>query len=195
VTRLKFDADGRLLDDGRVLAFVAPGGRADAVGRLVADDVEHAIVAPGELTDWRCDLLDGGGRRTGGFRPFRLRRGGRLRSGETSVSLQGHSWSHDRWSFATPDGRRVEATVERRGGDASPPGSTDVEIALVAEDRADAAPLVKHARVLALGCWLIGQWHALAPGDHMLTSTGAGGELAGASRSSARGGIFAREAN
>jgi hypothetical protein len=192
--RLRFGADGRLCADGRVLAFVAAGERADVLGRLVANDVEHTIVAPSKSAAWRFDLLDDDGRRTGGFRPFRLRRGGRLRSGELSIVLQGHSWSNDRWSFATPDGSRVEATVEGPGGSRAA-GTGDVEITLEADAAAGLVPLSAQALVLAFGCWLIAQWHTIAPGDHMLTSTGAGGELAGSLGSPVRGGIARPDAN
>jgi hypothetical protein len=189
-----FDADYKLREEQRVLAFVAADNRAEAVGRLVADDLEQTIVAPSDRGDWRCDLLDDEGRRAGGFRPFRLRRGGRLRSGELSVSLLGHSWSHDRWSFATAGGQRIEATVEcAEGVDVS--GSAGVAIVLDQIEPADAPTLSVQALVLAFGCWLIAQWHAVAPGDHMLTSTGTGGELAGASGSSVRGGIALPKAN
>jgi hypothetical protein len=194
VTRLLFDADCKLREEQRVLAFVATDSRAEAVGRLVADDLEQTIVAPGERGDWRCDLLDDEGRRAGGFRPFRLRRGGRLRSGEQSVSLLGHSWSHDRWSFATPGGQRVEATVEcAEPGLASAPAG--VAIVLDPIEPADWPTLSPQALVLAFGCWLITQWHTLAPGDHMLTSTGTSGGLAGALESAQRGGIAQSEAN
>lgn len=177
-----------------MLAFVAADSRAEAVGRLVADDLEQTIVAPAERGDWRCDLLDEDGRRAGGFRPFRLRRGGRLRSGELSVSLLGHSWSHDRWAFASAGGQRVEATVEcAERIDVS--GSAGVAIVLDPIEPADSAMVSAQALVLAFGCWLIAQWHAVAPGDHMLTSTGTGGELAGVPGSSARGGIALLEAN
>jgi hypothetical protein len=194
VKRLLFGHDGRLRDEQRVLASVAADARADAVCRIVADDLEAAIVTSAEPADWRFDLLDERGRRTGGFRPFRLRRGGRLRSGELSVALQGYSWSHDRWSFATPDGRCVEATVEHPGK-GLPTGSANVEIVLEPCGPVGAAPLLAHALVLAFGCWLIAQWHVLAPGDHMLTSTGAGGELPSALGPSRGGGISPLKAN
>jgi len=194
MTRLLFGPDGRLRDEQRVLAFVARDERAKALGKLVSDDVERAIVTHAEPADWRFDLLDDGGRRTGGFRPFRLRRGGRLRSGELSVTLHGYSWSHDRWSFATSDGHRVEATAEslgKRGG----PGPDEVEIVLEDAEPSGALHLSAHALVLAFGCWLIAQWHTIAPGDHMLTSTGAGGELSTALGPSSSGGIAAQESN
>jgi hypothetical protein len=187
VTRLLFDADCRLCEEQRVLAFVAADSGPDAVGRLVADDIEQTIVAPLERGDWRCDLLDDDGRQAGGFRPFRLRRGGRLRSGNLSVSLLGHSWSHDRWSLVTGGGQRIEATVEcAERGRVS--GRAGVAIVLDPIEPVDSRKLSAQALVLAFGCWLIAQWHTVAPGDHMLTSTGAGGELAGALGSSARGG-------
>jgi hypothetical protein len=193
VTRLLFDADGRLCEEQRVLAFVTADGSTHGAGRLVADEVEQTILAPAEQGDWHCDLLDDEGRRAGGFRPFRLRRGGRLCSGELSASLLGHSWSHDRWSFATADGQRVEATVEcaQRGG-VAPSGG--VSIVLDPIEPADSQALSAQALVLAFGCWLIAQWHTLAPGDHMLTSTGVGGELASAPVSSLRGGIAQHDA-
>jgi hypothetical protein len=197
VTRLLFDADCKLREEQRVLAFVAADSRAEAVGRLVTSDLEQTIVAPGERCDWRCDLLDDEGRRAGGFRPFRLRRGGRLRSGEQSVSLLGHSWSHDRWSFATVGGQRVEATVEcaEPGLASGPAGVAIVLDPIDPIDPADSLTLSAQALVLAFGCWLIAQWHTLAPGDHMLTSTGTGGELADALGSPSRGGIALPEAN
>jgi hypothetical protein len=194
VTRLLFGSDGRLRDGKRTLAFVAADERAGALGRLVADDVEAAIVTPAGTAGWRFDLLDDGGARTGEFRPFRLRRGGRLRAGELTVALQGDSWSHDRWSFATRDGDRVEATVECVG-ERSVIGSADFEIMLEGR-RPDAAQSQSaHALVLAFGCWLIAQWHALAPGDHMLTSEGPADELASTLLAAGSGGISAREAN
>jgi hypothetical protein len=194
VTRLLFGPDGRLRDEQRVLAFVARDERAEALGKLVSDDVERAIVTHPGRADWRFDLLDDDGRQTGGFRPFRLRRGGRLRSGELTVALHGYSWSHDRWSFATSDGHRVEARAEslpKRGR----VGPSDVEIVLEDVEPSGASRLSAHALVLAFGCWLIAQWHTIAPGDHMLTSTGAGGELSTAVGTSAGGGNAAPKSN
>lgn len=194
MTRLLFGPDGTLRDEQRVLASVVRDERAEALGKLISDKVERAIVTHAEPADWRFDLLDDDGRRTGGFRPFRLRRGGRLRSGELNVALHGYSWSHDRWSFATSDGRRVEATAEslpKRCG----PGPADVEIVLEDVESPGAPGVSAHALVLAFGCWLIAQWHAGAPGDHMLTSTGAGGELSTALGRSGSGGIAAQKSN
>lgn len=191
---LLFGPDGRLREQDRVVAAIAPDAGGEAVGRLVAEDIECAIVKRAGRADWRCDLLDDAGRRTGGFEPFRLRRGGRLRAGATRISLQGHSWSHDRWSFATPDGRRIEATVGPSTDTREAPAA-GLEITLEAGGGAAATPLCAHAHVLAFGCWLIAQWHAVAPGDHMLTSTGAGGELASVLGSSTRGGIADAGAN
>jgi hypothetical protein len=194
MTRLLFGPDGRLRDEQRVLAFVVLDEPAEALGKLVSDDVERAIVTHGSA-DWRFDLLDDDGRRTGGFRPFRLRRGGRLRSGELSVALHGYSWSHDRWSFSTSDGHRVEATAESLGKRGRP-GAAEVEIVLEDVEPSGAAlRLSAHALVLAFGCWLIAQWHTIAPGDHMLTSTGAGGELSTAVGPSSSGGIAAQKSN
>ena len=194
MTRLLFGPDGRLRDEQRVLAFVERDERAEALGKLVSDDVERAIVTHPGRADWRFDLLDDDGRRTGGFRPFRLRRGGRLRSGELTVALHGYSWSHDRWSFATSDGHRVEATAEsfRTRGSSGP---CDVEIVLEDVEPSGTSRLSAHALVLAFGCWLIAQWHTIAPGDHMLTSTGAGGELSTALAPASSGGIAAQKSN
>jgi hypothetical protein len=194
VTYLLFGADGRLREQDRVVAAIAPDAGGATVGRLVAEDIECAIVKRAGRADWRCDLIDEAGQRTGGFEPFRLRRGGRLRAGETRISLQGHSWSHDRWSFATPDGRCIEATVGPSIERCEVPAG-GFEIALDAGGAAAAAPLSVHAHVLAFGCWLIAQWHTVAPGDHMLTSTGAGGELASTPESATRGGIAGSKAN
>jgi hypothetical protein len=194
MTRLLFGPDGRLCDEQRVLAFVARDERGEALGKLVSADVERAIVTHAEPADWRFDLIDDGGRRTGGFRPFRLRRGGRLRSEELSVALHGYSWSHDRWSFATSDGQRVEATAESVG-DRGRTGPSDVEIVLEDVESSGASRLSAHALVLTFGCWLIAQWHAIAPGDHMLTSTGAGGELSTAVEPSSGRGIAPPESN
>lgn len=177
-----------------MLAFVAADRRADTLGRLVADDLEAAIVTPAGAAGWRLDLLDDDGQRTGGFRPFRLRRGGWLRAGGLTVALHGNSWSHDRWSFATRDGDRVEATVES-AGERSVTGLADFEIALESGLTGAAQPQPAHALVLAFGCWLIAQWHALAPGDHMLTSEGPAAELTSGLRVAAGGGIPARESN
>jgi hypothetical protein len=194
VTRLLFGPDGTLRDEQRVLAFVACDERAKALGKLVSDDVERAIVTHAEPPDWRFDLLDEGGRRTGGFRPYRLRRGGRMRSGELSAALNGYSWSHDRWSFAISDGHRVEATAESLDK-RERPGAAKVEIVLEDLEPPGAPRLSAHALVLAFGCWLIAQWHTVAPGDHMLTSTGAGGELSTALGRAGGGGIAAHESN
>jgi hypothetical protein len=191
MTRLLFGPDGRLRDGKRTLAFVAADERADALGKLVADDVEAAIVTPAGAAGWRFDLLDERGQRIGGFRPFRLRRGGRLRSGELTVALQGDSGSHARWSFATRDGDCVEATVGGPG-ERTATGSGEFEIAL-RSGRPDVES--EHALTLAFGCWLIAQWHAIAPGDHMLTSEGPADELASTLRPLRSGGISERDAN
>jgi hypothetical protein len=191
---LRFGADGRLRAEGHVLASVVPDRRADMLGRLVANDVEATISTPAATAGWRFDLLDDGGLRTGEFRPFRLRRGGRLRAGELTVTLQGDSWSHDRWSFAMRDGDRVEATVERSDerGSIGPEG---FEISLESGQPGAAQLRSAHALVFAFGCWLIAQWHALAPGDHMLTSEAPADELASALRPVGSGGIAARKSN
>jgi hypothetical protein len=194
MTRLLFGPDGRLRDGKRTLAFVAADERADALGRLVADDLEAAIVTPAGAAGWRFDLLDARGRRIGSFRPFRLRRGGRLRSGELTVALQGDSWSHDRWSFATRDGNRVEATVGG-SGERRATGSGEFEIALKSGQLDAAQPQSADALTLAFGCWLIAQWHAIAPDDHMLTSEGPADELASTLRPLRSGGISERDAN
>ncbi|HWF31506.1 MAG TPA: hypothetical protein VG188_03000 [Solirubrobacteraceae bacterium] len=191
---LLFGADGRLRAEDRVLAFVVADRRAGALGRLVAEDLEVAIVTAAGAPGWRFDLLDESGRRAGEFRPFRLRRGGRLRAGELTLALQGNSWSHDRWSFATREGDRVEATVKCRG-ERPVAGSTDLEIALESSPRAAARAQSAHPLALAFGCWLIARWHALAPGDHMLTSEGPAEELASALRPSAGRGIAALGSN
>jgi hypothetical protein len=117
-----------------------------------------------------------------------------LRAGELTLALQGNSWSHDRWSFAMRDGDRVEATV-KCPGERPVAGSADFEIALEGGQEDSAQAQSAQALALAFGCWLIAQWHALAPGDHMLTSEGPADELAGALRAAAGRGIAERESN
>jgi len=143
--------------------------------RLICGGVEHEIVA---LAQGGCafELRDGAGRPSGGFQPFRLRRGGRLCMGESCAALHGRPWSHEGWAFSTPDGRRIEATVigaedasgsHARTGAALLPGAPFV-IALDAPGPAQAAALP--AEVLALGCWLIARWHRAPAVDHVLAA-------------------------
>jgi len=203
MTRLSFTADGLLREqtravEQRVLSRVveARDGRG---ARLVAGEAEHEIV-PFAQTGWAFELRDGDGARSGGFQPYRLRRGGRLRVGELGISLHGRPWSHDGWTFSMPDGGRVEATVTAPREGASPDDrQRDVgavsRSCVVALEVVESPELLGLVDVLALGCWLIARWQCTPAVDHLLVSAAAGVGLAGGSAKPASAGICAQTAN
>ncbi len=203
MTRLLFTADGLLREqtrgaESRVLSRVTED-RDGARTRLVSGEAEHEIV-PFAQTGWALELRDGDGGRSGGFQPFRLRRGGRLRVGEVGMSLHGRPWSHDGWVFSLPDGRRVEATVTVAGEDASSgdgagDGGPRLRACVVVLEVVESLELLTLVDVLALGCWLIARWHRTPVVDHLLTSAVAGTGLAAGSGKPASAGIRAQTAN
>jgi hypothetical protein len=208
MAKLLFTADGLLREQGRgaeprVLSHVVegPGGTEP---RLLAGEREYEIV-PLAQSGWGFELHDGNGARSGGFQPFRLRRGGRLRVREVGMSLHGRPWSHEGWAFSLPDGRRVEATVTNTDEVTSNGDGPTADVASAA--RADAGPfvvvleavasleLLALAEVLALGSWLIARWHLTPAVDHVLASAAGGTGLASSSARPAPAGIRAQTAN
>ncbi|HTA06789.1 MAG TPA: hypothetical protein VK774_10530 [Solirubrobacteraceae bacterium] len=161
---LNFTADGRLTSNARSLSSVSEA-EGDASVKLLAGDATCEIV-PRASSGWAFDLRKDDGSSGGGFRPFRLRRGGRLRVGTAAVSLHGRPSSHVGWSFSTPDGRRIDATVAT---DATAVGDEpDLFVELQTQEPLDA--VLELADVLALGCWLIVRWHSAPSTDHLLSA-------------------------
>ncbi len=212
MTRLSFTADGQLRErarggESRVLSRVVEG-RNGTGPRLIAGDDEHEIVQLAQ-TGWGFELRDGEGARTGGFQPFRLRRGGRLRVREIGVSLHGRPWAHEGWALSLPDGRRVDATVTAPGDEpgehAQRPGKWGVGDAaggtahsgafVVTLEAVGSLELLALTEVLALGSWLIARWHMAPAADHVLASAAGGTGLARVSLKSPSAGICAQTAN
>jgi hypothetical protein len=205
--RLLFTADGLLREQApgaepRVLAQVV-AGPGDGL-RLLAEEYDYEIV-PFAQGGWGLELRDRQGARSGGFEPFRLRCGGRLRVRDVGTLLHGSPWSHEGWAFSLPDGRRVEATVGNTVEFASNGDGTAAHAAVAAPAGAGSfvvvleavasLRLVALAEVLALGSWLIACWHSTPAADHVLASATAGTGLAGSSVRPAPAGIAARTAN
>jgi hypothetical protein len=212
MTMLLFTADGLLREqtpgaEPRVLSRIVerPGERA----RMLAGEHRYEIV-PSAQTGWGFELRDGEGAPGGGFQPFRLRCGGRLRVRDVAASLHGRPWSHEGWAFSLPDGRKVEATVrstveitsngdrvvaEAAAAEAAARAPADAaSFVVVLEAAASLQPLAL-AEVLALGSWLIGRWHVTPAADHVLAAAGAATGLASGSATSAPAGIRAQTAN
>jgi hypothetical protein len=205
MTRLLFTADGRLREQApgaepHVLSHVieGPGGTG---ARLLTGEREYEIV-PSAQSGWGFELHDAHGVPSGGFQPFRLRRGGRLRVRDVGMSLHGRPWSHEGWAFSFPDGRRVEATVTPTD-QVTPNGDGIADAAAAAEADAfvvvlEAVPsiqLVALAEILALGSWLIARWHVTPAADHVLAASGAATGLTSSSAKAAPAGIRAQTAN
>jgi hypothetical protein len=180
MTKLLFTPDGLLREqtpgaESRTLSQVIeePGMRA----RLLAGERQYEIV-PLPQSGWGLELRDARGEPSGGFQPFRLRSGGRLRVREVGMSLHGRPWSHEGWEFSLPDGRRVEATVTNtsdvtsNGAGAAAPGQAAPFVVVL--EAAVSFELLALAEVLALGSWLIARWHSTPAVDHVLASAGAG---------------------
>ncbi len=207
MTEFLFTADGLLREqtrgaEPRILSHVVEGPTGTGA-RLLAGEHEYEIV-PFAQSGWGFELRDGHGARSGGFQPFRLRRGGRLRVREVGMSLHGRPWSHEGWAFSLPDGRRVEATVTTTG-DVSPNGdraTADAATAVAAPGsfvvvlKAVAALQPRAlAEVLALGSWLIARWQMAPAADHVLASAVTGTGFAGGSAKPISAGIRAQTAN
>jgi hypothetical protein len=168
--------------------------------RLLAGDDAYEIV-PFAQGGWGFELRDDDGARSGGFQPFRLRRGGRLRVREVGVSLHGRPWAHEGWAFSLPDGRRVEATVTpidegaSNGDGATADAAADAGSFVVALEAAASLELLALTELLALGSWLIARWHVSPAADHVLASAATGTGLARASSKPPSAGIRAQTAN
>jgi hypothetical protein len=145
----------------------------------------HCEIVPCATSGWAFDLRDDDGGSGGGFRPYRLRRGGRLRVGAATVSLHGRPSSHAGWTFSTPDGRRVDATVAK--DPAAVVGGANLVVELRTEEPLHA--LLELADVLALGCWLIVRLHSMPAADHMLSSAAPGSVFSSGSLQAAVAGI------
>jgi hypothetical protein len=211
MTKLLFTADGLLREqalgaESRVLSHVVEGPDG-AAERLLAGEREYEIV-PLAQGGWGFELHDAHGARSGGFQPFRLRRGGRLRVLEVGMSLHGRPWSHEGWAFSLPDGRRVDATVATAdqltsNGNGTTAGAADATVrdaspgsSVVVLEAVTSLRLIALAEVLALGSWLIARWHMAPAVDHVLASAAAGTGLAGGgSAKPAPAGIRAQTAN
>jgi hypothetical protein len=200
MTKLLFTADGLLREQTpgakpRVLSHVVEGPD-DGGTRLLAGEHEYEIV-PLAQAGWGFELRDGQGASIGGFQPFRLRCGGRLRVREVGMSLHGRPWSHEGWAFSLPDGRRVEATVRNTGAVTSngAAAAADAGSFVVLLEAVASLQLLALAEVLALGSWLIARWHLTPTADHVLASAAAGTGLASNSAKPAPAGIGAQTAN
>ncbi len=207
MTRLLFTADGQLREptrgsEPRILSHVIEGPDG-ASARLLAGEDEHEIV-PLAQSGWGFELRDGDGALSGGFQPFRLRRGGRLRVREVGMVLHGRPWSHEGWAFSLPDERRVEATVTAANQEAHQNGSNangSAAKAAVAEplvvvlEAVESLELLALAEVLALGSWLIARWQLTPAVDHVLASAAAGTGFAGGAAKGPSAGIRAQTAN
>lgn len=207
MAKLLFTADGLLREqahgaDPRILSHVIEG--SDGTGsRLLAGEREYEIV-PLAQGGWGFELHDGNGARSGGFQPFRLRRGGRLRVRDVGMSLHGRPWSHEGWAFSLPDGRRVEATVTPTDEGTSNGDGATADVAtgahadagfVVVLEAVASLELLALAEVLALGSWLIARWHVTPAVDHVLASSAGGTGLASSSARPAPAGIHAQTAN
>jgi hypothetical protein len=204
MAKLLFTADGLLREQAgeaepRVLSHVVEGpGGTEA--RLLAGEREYEIV-PLAQSGWGFELHEGNGARGGGFQPFRLRRGGRLRVREIGMSLHGRPWSHEGWAFSLPDGRRVEATVTNAdevnsNGDGATADNVTAADAhagsfVVVLEAVASLELLALAEVLALGSWLIARWHLTPAVDHVLASAVLGTGLTSSSARPAPAGIRA----
>jgi len=208
MTKLLFTADGLLREQAPgaepcVLSHVVegPGGTG---ARLLAGEREYEIV-PLAKSGWGFELRDGDGACSGGFQPFRLRRGGRLRVREVGLSLHGRPWAHEGWAFSLPDGRGVEATVTKMGevtsnGDGTAPDAASTAPAeagslVVVLEAVASLELLALAEVLALGSWLIARWQLAPAADHVLGSAAAGTGLAIGLGWAASAGILAQTTN
>lgn len=139
-------ADGRLLEGESDLASfdaaasVFSRGREYGVYRTSKHGWHHAVKA-----------VDGG--LLCAFEPFRIRRGGRLRSGSSVVRLAKHPLRWRSWRFSADSGQRVEVRVERRPQPARP---LFASLRLRSSDSISAIP--DASLLLLLGCWLVVNW-------------------------------------
>jgi hypothetical protein len=190
MTCLLFTADGRLSAEKRSLSRVAEAH--DEISAPLLTGQRRCEIVPCEPGSWAFDLRGDDGSSAGGFRPYRLRRGGRLRVGATAVSLHGRPSSHEGWLFTTLDGRRVEATVASDSsavvGESVLAGEPGLAVKMRTEEPLHA--LLALADVLALGCWLIVRLHSAPSTDHMLSSAVPDSGFLGGSLQAAVAGIL-----
>jgi len=120
-------------------AHLVSNGREYRIVRTARHGWHYAVTEPGAT------------RRVCEFAPFRIRRGGRLRSGSTTLLMRGRLFRRTGWRFTTDGGSRIEATSTHSWSD-----RFRFSTVLRAEDSIAAMPNAPIA--LALGCWLIAFW-------------------------------------
>ncbi|HEX3909821.1 MAG TPA: hypothetical protein VHW67_03840 [Solirubrobacteraceae bacterium] len=169
----------------------------DGATRFLAAGEQHEIVPLGG-SGWAFELRDRNGDCSGGYQPFRLRRGGRLRVQGAGLALHGQPWSHEEWQFSTYDGRRLAATLPTRPDERAATGAAaGANVALELQAIEASSELLD---TLALGCWLISRWRSLPTVDHLLCSSASAGAIATQrgrtpARSGATAGIRPQAAN
>jgi hypothetical protein len=164
---MRFDTNGRLLENEKVLASV-DWTDDGSFARIVVGDGNYDIIRK-KRTGWHFSVVPlAGGDAVCEFLPHQLHRGGRLKSGLSTLQLHGHPLHNDQWWFEGDGGLKIEAvaippseppTVDEAGGARLARGRGVVErleVDLEVQESLDVlhdAPLL-----LAFGCWLIVQW-------------------------------------
>ncbi len=180
---MRFDADGQLLQDEKVLARVdyADDG---SFARIVVEEREYDIVRK-HRTGWHFSVVPvAGGDAVCEFLPHQLHRGGRLKSGTSTLQLHGHPLHKDRWRFEGDGGLKIEAVAtlpldgsaadgagERLARIRGAPERLEVDL----EARESLGVLQDAPLLLAFGCWLILQWDTFP----MQVAGGGGGFVGG----------------
>ncbi len=138
-------ASGRLLEGERELARIEPdasltcGGREYGIYRTKKHGWHYAVKAS-EDDRLVCE-----------FEPFRVLRGGRLRTGSAVLKLHGRPLRSKSWRFTSDAGARIEVASKL-----SPRERSKFRLTLRVED--SLAPIPEAPIVLAFGCWLALNW-------------------------------------
>lgn len=150
-----YGSDGELRCEAAVIGRVEAGGEG-AFAHMVVGDRAFDIV---QRSGWHFVVLAApSGTPICECVPFRMRRGGRLRIGNSETRLRAILLPFRRWRFDSDHGKPLVAVVAR-GEAQSQSGTRPIAVRMRAEEwmRHNAnAPLL-----LTFGCWLITQWESV----------------------------------
>jgi hypothetical protein len=157
VAEIVFGLDGRLRRGDEVVASV-DDGNPGTFARVTVSHVEYDIVRTKRF-GWHLALVRASsGSPVCQYVPSRIRRGGRLYSGDAITRLRARWLGGRQWYFLSQDGHRISAQA-RTGRQRTRGESPGMEVHLY-EGHGSTDMTLHDLLVLVLGCWLIVQWEA-----------------------------------
>jgi hypothetical protein len=164
-TTLVFGTDGRLLHGEALLAQVEEA--APPASALILTGERAFQIVRRRRGGWHFDLVEAeGGRRVAcEYRPYLLRRGGRLNAGATGLALRPRRPGSNIWKLAGPGAAPIAIAAQRGAASAVQgalaaaqlPARARLLLTMDTDTDTGAVP----AEALAFACWLVVQWERM----------------------------------